>query len=193
VRRSALRADIEDAEIAIRSRMELLGEEAPSAQAASVAWDTTKMAALARTRDPASIRARALANLSLGRMWVALGMHTRAIARFEAAATLRAGWVIPVVAIAMLRARQNETAQSLAAFRRATEIDRSYVEQHASIITAMAQAFLRRAESVEREGRLEIARGLIEEILSHDLRRASSRVRFALHERKEAHDAEKRA
>jgi HEAT repeat protein len=191
-RRSALRAEIEDAESAIHARMELLGEEAPSPQAAQAAWDTTKMASLARSSDPASVRARARLHLFVGRLCVALGMRSQAIARFEAAAALRAGWVVPVVSIAMLRSRHDETALSLAAFRRAIEIDRSYVEAHGSVITAMAQAFLRRAEGVEREGRLEIARGLVEEILSHDLREASARVRFALRERKEAQEAQKR-
>jgi HEAT repeat protein len=192
-RRSALRAEIEEAETAIHARMELLGEEAPPPKAASATWDTTRMAALARTRDPASVRVRARLNYWLGHLWHFLGSHTRAIARFEAAATLRAGWVMPVIAIAMLRTRHNETALSLAAFRRAVEIDRSYVEGHGPVITAMAQAFLRRAESVEREGRLEIARGLVEEISAHDLRAASARVRFALRERKQAHDTQRSA
>jgi hypothetical protein len=51
----------------------------------------------------------------------------------------------------------------------------------------LAMTYLRRAEAVEREGRLLIARGLVEEALSYDLRRASAEARLALGERHEAH------
>jgi hypothetical protein len=54
-------------------------------------------------------------------------------------------------------------------------------------VTALAKAFLRRAEAMERAGRLDIARGLIEEVLSYDLRRANGEVRLALGERREVH------
>jgi hypothetical protein len=47
--------------------------------------------------------------------------------------------------------------------------------------------FLRRTEAVEREGRLDIARGLVEEALSYDLRKASPQARLALSERREAY------
>jgi hypothetical protein len=181
--RSALRGEIEEAQAAIHARMELLGEEAAPAQTAVVTWDTTKVAALARKSDPALLRLRAYANLILGYLWRSVGAHTRAIARLEAAATLRTGWVEPVLAVALLRGRSGETSQALAAFRRAVQIDRAYVESHGFAITAMAQAFLRRAEAMEREGRIEIARGLTEEIHGFDLRRASERVRAALRER----------
>ena len=54
----------------------------------------------------------------------------------------------------------------------------------------MATTFLRRAEAVEREGRVDIARGLVDEALSYDLRRAGAEVRMALSERRKTHLAE---
>ncbi len=193
-RRSALRAEIEEATSAIHARMELLGEEPTPHDAASATWDTTRHAArtLAHSRDPAFVRARALGNYFLGYLWRTLGLRDRAIARFESAAALRPGWVEPVVVIAVLRGRHGEIAHALSAFRRALEIDRSYIENHSLAITAMAQAFLRRAEAVDREGRADIARGLVEEILACDLRKAAAGVRSALQERSDAHRTQAR-
>jgi tetratricopeptide (TPR) repeat protein len=187
VQRSALRADIEEAEAAIAARTELLGEDPRSTQAASLAWDTRRMVARVRTRDPAMVRARARLYHGFAYLWLLVGAVRRAAARFEAAAALRPGWIPPVLALALLHARLHDIAQALAAFRRALDIDRAEIEADTAAITALAQAFLRRAEAMEREGRLDIARGLIEEVLSYDLRRASAEVRLALGERRNAH------
>jgi hypothetical protein len=46
---------------------------------------------------------------------------------------------------------------------------------------------------VEREGGIDIARGLIDEALSYDLRRASAEVRMALSERRQTHLAQERS
>jgi tetratricopeptide (TPR) repeat protein len=187
VQRSALRADIEEAEAAIAARTELLGEDPRSQQAANLAWDTRRMVARVHTRDPAMVRARARLYHGFAYVWLVLGAVQRAAARFEAAAALRPGWMPPVLALALLHARLNDVAQALAAFRRALDIDRAVLEADSTSITALAKAFLRRAEAMEREGRLDIARGLIEEALSYDLRRANAEVRLALGERREAH------
>jgi HEAT repeat protein len=187
VQRSALRADIEEAESAIAARTELLGEDPPSKQASSAALDTRRMLARVRTRDPALVRARARLYNGFAYLWLLFGAVQRAVARFEAAAALRPGWLAPVLALALLYARLHQNASALSAFRRALDIDRAELEADSGAVTAMATTFLRRAEAMEREGRHDIARGLIEEALSYDLRRARPEVRLGLTERREAH------
>lgn len=181
---SALRADAEEADAAIRARLELLGEEPPAAASASQMFNTAKMAALVRRRrDPAVVRLRARWNLAIARMWLALGRSARAIARLEAAAIMQPTWARPVVDIASEHARNGEHAQALTSFRRALEIDRLAVERSSHAISLAAQAFLRRAETVATDGRADVARGLLEEALALDLRKAPSELRFALSER----------
>jgi tetratricopeptide (TPR) repeat protein len=181
---AALRADAEEADAAIRARLELLGEEPPEAASASRSFNTAKMAALVRRRrDPTIVQIRARWNVAIARLWLALGMTTRAIARLEAAAIMQPEWAGPVVAIASQRARMGEHAQALTSFRRALEIDRSAVERSSHAIALAAQAFLRRAETVATDGRADVARGLLEEALALDLRKAPSELRFALSER----------
>jgi tetratricopeptide (TPR) repeat protein len=76
-----------------------------------------------------------------------------------------------------------EHAQALTSFRRALDIDRSAVERSSHAVALAAQAFLRRAETVATDGRADVARGLLEEALALDLRKAPSELRFALSER----------
>jgi hypothetical protein len=116
-------------------------------------------------------------------MWLALGAGQRAAARLEAAAALRPDWPAPVLALAMHYARHRDNAQALAGFRRVLGIDRSSVEDNAGAARMLAHAFLRRAESVQRDGRDDIARGLLEEALTLDLRMAPSDLRFAIEQR----------
>lgn len=176
---SALRAEIEDAQEAIRARMELLGEEATSPRS----FDTTKRAAMVRRKDPALVTMRARWYFVLGYLWLLLRAHTRAVERFEAAAALQPDWVAPVLAVAMAYARRLQSPQALAGFRRALGIDHAAVESNAHAMRMLAHAFLRRADAMQREGRDDIARGLLEEALSIDLRRAPSDLRFALEQR----------
>jgi hypothetical protein len=183
---AALRAEVEEAIAAIRARMELLGEEPPSEEAGMQTFDTTKMAAMVKSKDPAVLRMRAAWNQALGYLWLALGMMEGAIRRFEAASALRPDWVMPVLMVARIHARQMDSAQALATFRRALAIDRDAVANTPGAVRMLAQSFLRRAEALEREGREDIARGLLEEVLSLDLRRAPSGLRYALRERLEA-------
>jgi tetratricopeptide (TPR) repeat protein len=192
VQRSALRADIEDAESAIAARAELLGEDPSSNQSVSLASDTRRMVARVRTRDPALLRVRAQVFYGLAYLCLVIAMARRAASLFEAAAALRPDWLPPVLALALLHARLGNVAPALAAFRRALDIDRAELENDARAISALAKTFLRRAEAMEREGRLDIARSLIEEALSYDLRQASAEVRLALSERREAHRARER-
>ena len=53
------------------------------------------------------------------------------------------------------------------------------------MIGVLARVFLRRAEEVEKGGRVDIARGLVEEVLTLDLRRVPSELRFELTRRQE--------
>ena len=76
--------------------------------------------------------------------------------------------------------RRREHAQALNAFRRALTADRQRVERNPLVVGPVARAYLRRAEEVERDGRHDIARGLVAEALALDLRRAPSEVRFEL-------------
>ncbi|MDH5674935.1 MAG: hypothetical protein OEZ06_22590 [Myxococcales bacterium] len=182
---SALRAEIEEARAAILARLELLGEEPPARLDAGISLDTTKMAAMVRRKDPAAVRLRARWYQLSAYLWTIVGVAERAVAAFEAAAALRPDWAAPVVAAALANARREQYPQALAHFRRALEIDHRAVEEHAPAIRLLAQSFLRRAEAVERSGRADIAKGLLEEALSLDLRRAPSGLRFALAERLE--------
>lgn len=180
---SALRAEIEDALEAIHARMDLLGEEPPALKLAANTFDTAKRAAIVKRRDPAVVRLRAQWSFALGHVWLALGALSRAVTRFEAAAALRTDWAAPVLGVAMAYARRKEHAQALASFRRALEIDRRAVENNATAARLLAKAFLRRAEAMARSGREDIARGLLEEALSIDLRMAPSDLRFAIEQR----------
>jgi hypothetical protein len=121
----------------------------------------------------------------MGRVWLLLGRMNWAVARFESAARRRAGWVAPVIGIGMAFARGEQYALALPAFRRAIELDRPRIERNPILVRAMAKSFLHRAEQVEREGRDDIARGLVGEMLTFDLRRAPGAVRFEL---KRKHD-----
>jgi HEAT repeat protein len=183
---SALRAEIEDSLEAIRARMELLGEEAPALSVAAHTFDTAKRAALVKRKDPAVVRMRARWSFALGHAWLAIGAFVRAVSRLEAAAALRPDWVAPVLSVALAYGRRNESAQALASFRRALDIDRGAVENHGAAAAMLAYVFLRRADAMARDGRADIARGLLEEALSFDLRRAPSDLRFAIEQRLQA-------
>lgn len=189
---SSQRAHIEDAESAIAARAELLGEALPSSDSLSMSNATRRMVAMAR-RDPALLRLRARAYFALAVMLAVCGSRRRASSLFEAAAALLPGWLAPVRSLALLHARRHDVAGALAAFRRALDIDHGALEADPRAVSAMATTFLRRAEAVEREGRSDIALGLIDEALSYDLRRAGAEVRLALSERRENHLAQERA
>jgi len=99
------------------------------------------------------------------------------------------GWGVPLIGIGMAFARREQYALALPAFRRAIEVDRPRIERNPILVRAMAKSFLHRAEQVEREGRNDVARGLVGEVLRLDLRRAPGTVRFEL---KRKHDVLRR-
>ncbi|HJK95188.1 MAG TPA: HEAT repeat domain-containing protein, partial [Polyangiaceae bacterium LLY-WYZ-15_(1-7)] len=167
---SAVRAAAEEARLAIVARMELRGEELDESLE-----ETTQAIRLAheeRPETPTGARFKAFRSYLFGQLLLAFGVVKAGIARLEQAATLRPGWARPWVAIALNHARRRKHAAALAAFRRAIETDRSMVERNPITIRSLAQTFLRRAEQVERDGRHDIARGLLGEVLDLDLRRA---------------------
>ncbi len=182
---SALWADTEEAEAKIRALMELRGEEPPEPEESLDLATAAQSGAAERKRDPAIVRLQSWWDFVMGHLWVALGSSRRAIRRFERSAGRRPGWVHPLAALALHHARTDRPAQALAAFRRALEVDRGALEGNLYAIRALARIFLRRAEDVEKTGRVDIARGLIEEVLSLDLRRVPSELRFELSRRHE--------
>ena len=182
----ALRAAIEDALSAIAARMELRGEEA-----VTIDWSEVgnKPAPRKGARDSLPSIVLGWRDYFMGRVWLLLGRMTWANARFESAAARRSGWAIPLIGIGMAFARREQYALALPAFRRAIEVDRPRIERNPILVRAMAKSFLHRAEQVEREGRDDIARGLVGEVLTLDLRRAPGTVRFEL---KRKHDVLRR-
>ncbi|MGB3051746.1 MAG: HEAT repeat domain-containing protein [Polyangiales bacterium] len=182
----ALRAAIEDALSAIAARMELRGEEA-----ATIDWSEVgnKPARRKGPRDSLPAITLGWRDYFMARLWLLLGRVTWAIARFESAAARRDDWAAPLIGIGMTFARTEQYALALPAFRRAVEVDRQRIERNPILVRAMAKAFLHRAEQVEREGRDDIARGLVGEVLTLDLRRAPGTVRFEL---KRKHDVLRR-
>lgn len=181
----ALRADLESSEAAIRAQMELRGEEVPAA-AERVELTTAARSGLAeRERDPIIVRFQSWLDLMVGHLWLALRATKRATARFERAAGRRPGWAVPLAALALHHARAERPAQALAVFRRALEADQEMMEGNLYAIRVLARTFLRRSEEVEKAGRVDIARGLVEEVLSLDLRLVASELRFELTRRQE--------
>ena len=179
----ALRAAIEDAMSAVAARMELRGEESTK-----IDWSEVGNKPVPRKSRRDRIPAVVLSwrDYAMGRVWLLLGRLSWAIARFESASARRKAWVVPLIAIGMAFARREQYALALPAFRRAIEIDRPRIERNPILVRAMAKAFLHRAEQVEREGRSDVARGLVGEVLALDLRRAPGTVRFELKRKHEA-------
>jgi len=182
----ALRAAIEDALSSIAARMELRGEEA-----ATIDWSEVGNKPVTRKGPRDSLPAITLGwrDYFMARLWLLVGRVTWAIARFESAATRRDDWAVPLIGIGMAFVRREQYALALPAFRRAIEVDRLRIERNPILVRAMAKAFLHRAEQVEREGRDDVARGLVGEVLTLDLRRAPGTVRFEL---KRKHDVLRR-
>ena len=182
---SPLWVDAEEAEAQIRAAMELRGEEPPELEESLDIVTAAQSGAAERQRDPVIVRVQSWWDFVMGHLWLGLRANRRAVRRFERAASRRPGWAIPLAALALHHARKERPAQALATFRRALEADRGSVEGNLYAIRVLARIFLRRAEDVEKTGRVDIARGLIEEVLSLDLRRVPNELRFELSRRHE--------
>lgn len=179
----ALVIELEDAESAITARLELRGEEVPARSEALTRSALSTAARQAIERSDARPmpswwgRFRAFTDWIIARLWIAAGVRERALRRLELAALRRPGWAPPLVTLGASYPPV-QSAHALAALRRALEADRAWVERHAARL--LARVFLRRAEETARDGRADIARGLIEEALRLDLRRAPSSLRVEL-------------
>jgi HEAT repeat protein len=181
---SSVRAAAEEALDQVRARMELRGEEAAReelvvAPLLPAPGEPEKKAALV-------VRARALRWYTIGRFYQLLGARERALACFERATQCWQGWAIPALVAALIHIGRSEYAQALPLFRRALEAERARIERSPMWIRQVASCFLRRSEQVERDGRQAIARGLLDEVLSLDLRRVPSSLRFEIGRRHEA-------
>lgn len=176
---SSLRAEIEDADNAILARLELRGEEptADDTQAIEIEPDAPRIGGK---------RFAAWRSFVIGQVWLAMGVKRAGMKRLERASKLRPGWSSPYISMGLAFTRQEQHAQSLGAFRRALEADRRRVERSPIIMRALARSFIARAEQVEQEGRSDVARGLVREALSLDLRWASGPQRFELERRRAA-------
>ena len=175
----ALRAAAEEAIDQIRARLVLRGEESPPDSVLTETRETEVPVA------SVAVRLRALRHHLMGRLWQLMGARGRALARFEDAAKCRPDWAVPMLAGGMMHAMRKEYAQALSLFRRALDAERSRVERNPLVIRYVAHCFLRRSEQVEQDGRLAIARGLLDEVMSLDLRRAPSSLRFEIGRRHE--------
>ena len=182
---SAIQAAIEESRATILARMELRGEEVDDTHAD----DTTAIRLSQDERRPRTsfgAKMKAFRFYLIGQLWIAFGGLKRGVRRLERAAQLRPDWGRPWIAIAMTYVHSKRHAKALAAFRRAIETDRRLVENNPLFVRALAQCFLRRAEQLDRDGRRDVARGLLGEALDLDLRRAPSAVRFELQRRSRA-------
>jgi HEAT repeat protein len=181
---SSVRAAAEEALDQVRARMELRGEEAARedlvvAPLLSAPGEPAKKAALL-------VRARALRWYAVGRLYQLVRARQRALACFDRATQSWQSWAIPGLVSALIHVSDGEYAQALPLFRRALEAERARIERSPMWIRHVASCFLRRSEQVERDGRQAIARGLLDEVLSLDLRRVPSSLRFEIGRRHEA-------
>ena len=182
----ALMNEVEDALDAVSARLELRGEEshADGKAAERTVKLTLRPKASLGPSGPRSAsywtRLRATLDYFVGHVWLAFGAFVRANRRFERASKRRGDWAAPLVAMGLTHAREHTYSQALTSFRRAVEIDRERVERHTSVVKVFVRCFLRRAEQVEREGRADIARGLLDEVLALDLRRVPSQLRYEI-------------
>ncbi len=167
----------EDAIAAITARMRLRGEDAAEeGHTSSFAIEEHEE----RPRTSAGIRFRAFRRYIAGLFWLALSAKRRGIGRLEMAAELRPEWAQPRALIGLTYARQGRHAKAISAFRRALESDHIAVERNPVFARALATSFLKRAEEVERDGRRDVALGLLGEALDIDLRRTPAALRFEL-------------
>ncbi len=182
-----LRRVVEEALDAVRARMDLRGEETVSLPLLGERASMLLPAAGEESGPEVGWTARCAARWrhGWGKLWERLGARERALRLFEEAAHRWPRWVAPRLSAARLQARMGRYGLALASFRLALEADRRAVESSASAMEALVQAFLRRAEEVERDGRREVARGLVDEVRALDLRRVPGSLRFEIERRAE--------
>ena len=174
-----LKLEAEESIRVILARLELKGER-PRGSASSKKGRKDR-----RVREPGeqrtlrtSIHARFFHLIGL--FFVLFFRRERAIAWFERAGSVDPSWLGPHARIGALHDARGEYAEALVAYRSAIQRSPARVEAHPMIMRGLTRSFLRRAEELLSEGKDEIARGLVEEALELDLRRAPSMIRFEL-------------
>ncbi len=185
---AGLRRAVREAIDAVKARMELRGEETTELPLLGERASMVPTASGAEEVDDQPSwrpRWRARWHFWMGRLAAALGLRARALARYERAARSWPRWVGPRLAAARLLTSEGRYGLALAAFRLALEADRRAVERSERAMEALVQAFLRRAEQLEREGRREVARGLVDELRTLDLARVPGPLRFEVERRAE--------
>lgn len=181
----ALRAAAEEAVQQIGARLVLRGEE-PTGEGLPLGEEDERESMVATTAPAFGVRLRALRLFVVARLWQLVGARDRSLRCLEEAVKCRPDWSLPMVIAGTMYAAREEYGQALALFRRALELSRRRIERNPLLIKHVARCFLRRSEQVERDGRLAIARGLLEEVLTLDLRRVPSSLRFEIGRRHEA-------
>jgi tetratricopeptide (TPR) repeat protein len=186
----SLRAAAEEAVLQIGARLVLRGEE-PTGEGLPLSElplsEEEERESIVSASTPAfGVRFRALRLFLLAHVWQLIGARDRALRCLEEAVKSRPDWSPPMVVAGNMYAARDEYGQALALFRRALELSRRSIERNPLVIRHVARCFLRRSEQVERDGRLAIARGLLEEVLTLDLRRVPSSLRFEIGRRHEA-------
>jgi len=180
----SLRAAAEEAVHQIGSRLVLRGEEPRGESLPMIASGGPRD--IVEAAPPAlTIRLRALLRFVSGRFWQLVGAKERALRRFDDAAKCWPEWTMPLLVAAVMHAARDDFPQALTLFRRALARSRARIEHNPLLIREVARCFLRRAEEVERDVRIAIARGLLDEVLMLDLRRVPSSLRFEIGRRHE--------
>jgi tetratricopeptide (TPR) repeat protein len=176
-RGAALAIDIDGAMRAVRAQMELRGEkDVPESALEPV---------LTRAESPWWARAVAAWHIAVATVLARLGLQRRALRRLDRAIVRARDLASPWVVKGRILEARSAHAEALVVFRRAIEIDRRFVERRPIAVRSVARAFLRRAEAMRREGRRDLARGLLDEVLALDLRLVSGPLRQAIHQERE--------
>jgi len=173
----ALAVDVEEALRAVRAQMELRGEkDVPEGAITPV---------ITRAATPWWARALATLHVAVAELQARVGLHARALKRLDRAIVRARDLASPWVAKGRLFESRGSSAEALVVFRRAIEIDRAFVERTPTAVRAVARAFLKRSEATLREGRRDVAQGLLDEVLALDLRRVPASLRQALQRERE--------
>jgi HEAT repeat protein len=183
-----LATEHEHAVLVLQAQLDLRGERPPrpADASASIRAERAHARVLARGPQPGWWdRLLGRIDFIVGQAWWALGSSARAAAWFEVAAARRPAWAAPVAAVALIEVEQSEPGRALGAFRRAIEVDRSWVESERAIILSFARVALRRAEEMEQAGRFDIACGLLDEVLRLDLRKVPGGLRLEVRRKRD--------
>lgn len=176
----ALRAEIGEARAAVLARLELRGELPSEHTVVDAPVAGAEMAEVMADKPPIVRQFVGFRHYLVGLVFMALKLRDRAIRRFKAAGEALGWWAIPHISIGAIYAKRGEYGQALVAYRRALEREPARVQANAITMRLLSRCFLRRAEQLIKEGRRDIAAGLVAEANKLDLRKAPGVIRFEL-------------